>query len=55
MSTLIKELWYKWRARVYAGKVQAGDLRRLAIKEQQLVDKGKSTEYLSKYKEINKV
>lgn len=55
MINLIKELWYKWRARVYLGKIQLAGIERLSLKAEQLEYKRKAEEYLSKYKEINKI
>ena len=55
MIDLIKELWFKWRARVYGAKVSKGDFKRLAIKETQLQHKAKSLAYKAKYNELNKL
>ena len=55
MNSIMKELWFKWRARVYQGKVAKAGAKRLGIKAKQLVDKGKATDYAAKYNELRKV
>lgn len=55
MSDLIKEIWFKWRARVYFAKVEKAGIKRLELKGKQIEDKATATEYLRKYKEISRI
>jgi hypothetical protein len=55
MSDIFKELWFKWRAKVYQGKVKEQGIKRLAIKEKQIKDRAKAIVYVAKVKELNKL
>jgi hypothetical protein len=55
MIDLIKELWFKWRARVYQGKVVSLGSKRLAMKEKQLAYVSKVTEYKAKHKAVGEL
>jgi hypothetical protein len=55
MIDLIKELWFKWRARVYQVKVVNLGHKRLALKEKQLSYVSKVTEYKAKHKAVGEL
>ena len=55
MSDLIKELWFKWRVRVYQSKVIALGSKRLVLKEKQLAYVSKVVEYKAKHKAVGEL
>jgi hypothetical protein len=55
MIDSIKEVWFRWRARVYFTKIQGGPDKRRLLRLQQERWKAKHEVYVTKYKKISKL
>ena len=55
MIDSIKEVWFRWRVRVYFTKIQGGPDKRRVLRLKQEKCKAKYDAYVTKYKKISKL